>query len=59
MPLSLPDQLAVVAFAQRHQQLSGERQQELANILAPVLHAQDEAAVKRLQGIARWLMGER
>lgn len=59
MPLSLPDQLAVVAFAQRHRQLSGERQQELANILAPALGVHDDAAVKRLRGMARWLMGER
>jgi uncharacterized RDD family membrane protein YckC len=57
--LEIEEQLAVVALAQRHRRLSLDRQRELADILGPELHAEGDAALLRLHGMARWLMGER
>lgn len=57
--LSLEDQIAIVDFAQRHAQISGDRQRELANILADVVDARDDAAVERVRGIGAWLLGAR
>lgn len=57
--LTLADQKALMSFAERHTQLTRERQYELANHLAPVLGVQDDEAVQRILGISRWLLGER
>jgi hypothetical protein len=58
-PLSVADQLAIIDFTQRHEQLSEARQEELANILAPLVGSGDQAAVRRLRGIGCWLLGTR
>lgn len=57
--LKLNEQKAIIAFAERSPRLSASRQQELADILEPLTHAQGEAGVGRLRGMARWLAGER
>ncbi len=58
-PLQTQEQLAVIAFAERAHTLTGARQQELADIVAPVSGARGEAGVLRLLGIANWLLGRR
>lgn len=57
--LRLAEQKALIAFAERSPRLSAERQAELANILAPLTQTQGTDGVTRLQGMARWLAGER
>jgi uncharacterized RDD family membrane protein YckC len=59
LKLRLNEQKAIIAFAERSPRLSASRQQELGNILEPLTHAQGEAGVTRLRGMARWLAGER
>lgn len=58
-PLQAHEQVAVIAFAERAHALTGERQQELADIAAPVTGARGEAGVLRLLGVANWLLGRR
>ena len=53
------EQAAIIAFAERAPQLTGERQAELADIAAPVASAGGAAGVLRLAGIANWLLGRR
>ncbi len=55
--LSLHEQVAIISFTQRHQQLSQSRQEELAAIVAPVLVSEQRPAVQTLQGIGSWLLG--
>jgi len=57
--LTMEDQIAIVGFTQRHQQLTKARQEELAEILQPVTHREPKAAVSYLQGIGAWLLGAR
>lgn len=57
--LDREDQVAIIEFTQRHDQISEERQQELANILAPMLPVEGEHRVKYLRGIGSWLLGGR
>lgn len=59
LPLALEDQVAMTGFAQRHSQLSQSRKQELANILNNMTQLEGDAAVKKLQGIGNWLLGNR
>ncbi|GAB1259253.1 RDD family protein [Aurantivibrio plasticivorans] len=56
-PMGREDQLAVIGFAQRHNQLSAERQQELANIMGPLLPVDEQHRVDYLRGIGRGLVG--
>lgn len=64
-PLDLPlalrreERMALVAFAERAHLLTEERQQELADLLGLLTHARGQAAVLRLQGMARALLGSR
>jgi uncharacterized RDD family membrane protein YckC len=58
-PLEREDQVAIIGFTQRHQQLSGDRQQELAGILGPVLPVDADHRVEYLRGIGQWLLGGR
>ena len=51
------DQTAIIDFTRRHDQLSEARQQELANILEPVIHTSGESAVNKLRGMGVWLLG--
>ncbi|MDP2228141.1 MAG: RDD family protein [Moraxellaceae bacterium] len=59
LPLRLAEQKAVIAFAERSARLSEARQQELADLLQTLTQRQGAAGVTRLQGMARWLAGER
>ncbi len=57
LALSVEDQSAFMGFAQRHQQLSQSRKEELANILEPITHKKNADAVTYLQGIGCWILG--
>ena len=59
LKLRLLEQQALIAFAERSARLSPSRQQELADILTPLTQTHGEAGVKKLQGMARWLAGDR
>lgn len=48
---------ALIAFAERHRELSRERQIELAELAAPLTGTHGEWAVQRLFGLARGLLG--
>jgi hypothetical protein len=51
--------MALVAFAERSHLLTEERQQELAALLPMLTHATGSAAVQRLLGMARSVLGRR
>lgn len=57
LPLTNEEQLAVMAFADRAEQLSQARAQEVANLLSPVLLCRDQQAVVQLKRVAAWLRG--
>ncbi len=59
LPLSLDEQRAIAAFAERLPQLTAERAQELAGILQPLTEAQGADGVLRLQTMAAAIRGER
>lgn len=52
------EQKFVIAFAHRAKYLSKQRQIELANVLAPVIKAEGQAAVIKLKSIAALLIGK-
>ncbi len=55
-----PDELAaIIAFGERAPLLTPSRQDELADIVAPLTHARGQAGVLRLYGMANWLLGRR
>lgn len=54
-PLQLPEQRAVLDFAERSSQLSDERVKELADILADYTGKRGGQAVDALYGYANWL----
>lgn len=56
--LTLPEQQAILWFAQRSQNLAPARLEELAHLTTPLV-AQQENATAKLQGIAQWLSGAR
>ena len=56
--LSLNEQRALLDFAERHQQLSSQRQEELATIIAPTLHIAPSQAVPGVHAIARSILGQ-
>ncbi|QQZ40852.1 RDD family protein [Pseudomonas sp. SK3(2021)] len=55
--LSLAEQRAILSFAERQEQLSAQRVQELAALLAEPLHVTPAQACAELNGIARGLLG--
>ncbi|KPA94155.1 putative membrane protein/domain [Pseudomonas asplenii] len=55
--LRLHEQQALLSFAERQGELSAERVEELASLLAPVLRVPPSLAVSELNGIARGLLG--
>ena len=57
MALTVAEQRAILAFAERHQTLTVERSEELANHLQPLLQRKNQAAVDYLYRIANWLRG--
>jgi len=59
MPLALHEQRAVIDFAQRSQGWTEERIAELAEVLIPIVGGPGPIAARRLQGMARWLLGGR
>lgn len=59
VPLQTQEQLAVIAFAERAFLLTEARRQELGDIVAPVSGGRGEIGVRRLLGIANWLLGRR
>lgn len=58
-PLRIDEQGAIVAFAERTPQMTAERQEELADLLAPLTQTQGYRGVQRLLGIANHLLGRR
>ncbi len=56
--LTLAEQQALLNFAERHQQLSSQRQEELAAIIAPALHIAPVQAVTRLHAMAQSILGK-
>ena len=57
--LELEDQVAIIDFTQRHDQLSKARQQELANLLQPVIKVKDDEAIEYVLGVGGWLLGDK
>ncbi len=57
VPLQIDEQRAVVDFAGRLDQLSKERSQELAAIVAPLVTRANGSSAVSLVGIANWLLG--
>jgi uncharacterized RDD family membrane protein YckC len=55
--LTIEEQAALVEFAERSRQLTGPRQEELANMLTGLTGRRDTAAVTQLIGHANWLLG--
>jgi uncharacterized RDD family membrane protein YckC len=56
-PLSLPEQRAIMGFAERAPALTPERARELADLLEPLTGAEGDEGVRRLQAMARGLRG--
>lgn len=54
--LSLEDQIAIISFTERHDDLSDDRQKELADILSDVI-PQKSNSINYLRGIGSWLLG--
>lgn len=57
VPLAPDEQAALVDFAERADQLTVQRQEELANLLEPLTGCRDTTAVSRLLGYANGLLG--
>lgn len=57
--LSSDEKAAIIAFAERAQQLTAERQRELADILPMLTDANGNTAVQRLLGMANAFLGRR
>lgn len=55
--LDAAERAVIVAFAERALLLTPERQQELAGLLAPLVHAEGPLAVQRLFGLASGFLG--
>ncbi len=59
MPLAVHEQRAIIDFAQRSRGWTDERVAELAQLLVPMVGGPGPIAARRLQGMARWLLGGR
>ncbi|WP_163833086.1 RDD family protein [Spartinivicinus ruber] len=57
IPLNWQQQQAIIQFSERSNTLSEARQQELANLLAPITHDKDQAAVTSLLKVANGILG--
>jgi len=55
--LTADEQAALVEYAERAGQLTVQRQEELANLLAPLTGQRDTAAIRQLVAHANWLLG--
>ena len=58
LPLTLPEQRAIIRFAERAPALTPERARELAELLEPLTGARGDEGVRRLQALARSLRGQ-
>ena len=56
LELSEEDQLILMAFSERAEELSAERREELAGLLAGITRRQGEAGVKTLYAYANWII---
>ena len=56
--LTLEEQQAIIAFAERSNSLTTERSEELARLSGPLVEGAAQP-VTRLYGMAKWLMGTR
>lgn len=57
--LDLEEQRAVIDYAERSVGFSQDRNEELAEIVEPLVGGPPAAGVQRLRGMALWLMGQR
>ncbi len=57
--LALEDQIAIIDFTQRHQQLTLDRQRELAGILKEITRREADNGVEYLRNVGAWLLGMR
>ncbi|WP_096087057.1 RDD family protein [Agaribacterium haliotis] len=57
--LNSDEQLSLIEFYLRQQQLSPQRQQELAQLIAPALNLSHSDAVRELHLMGAWLLGAR
>ncbi len=58
VPLSPPDQRALLAYAERHRELSVERAIELADVLEPLTQARGEAGLREVLRVAAGIAGD-
>jgi uncharacterized RDD family membrane protein YckC len=59
LPLQLDEQRALIGYAERAPQMTGERQAELADVLRPLTGERGEGAVATVLGMANYLLGRR
>lgn len=57
IPLTLEEQKAILSLAERHQQLSESRQQELSSLLPEKMFPKKNNRVQQLYAFANWLRG--
>lgn len=57
--LTLDEQRAIIAFAERSPGWTAARQEELADLAAPLFDGPESQRVTQLHGMARWLLGLR
>lgn len=57
IPLTLEEQKAILSLAERHQQLSESRQQELSSLLPEKMFPKKTNRVQQLYAFANWLRG--
>ncbi|MDH5572818.1 MAG: RDD family protein [Gammaproteobacteria bacterium] len=57
VPLTVDDQIAIIGFTERHNDLSQDRQQELANILSGITNKKHSNNIEYLRGVGNWLLG--
>lgn len=58
VPMTLEEQRAFVAYAERSDGFSDARNRELAGVLAPLLECSEQAAVVEVQKVANGIMGK-
>jgi len=59
VPLTAPEQYAVLQFAERYSTLNPERANELAETLTELIALRGESPTERLLRYANWLVGRR
>lgn len=59
VPLTLEEQQAIIAFAERIPAISEDRTRELASLAGPLASNEEAASADHLMSIANWLLGRR